>query len=208
MWHCGFNPRWSLLVEMIFPLELARVLTSFPKNSFGWEYKPRSSLRTHAFHRTDLKDPDIHVLDGWMPAAKTHPACTIHKDGMWLPLWLDLDKNQKWSHNYAKISPKMVNPRDIAGNAEEEEVMSGRLTMSVLPSCCIVLFCIVLCCVTLYHIALHCFVLHFTALHCRVLYCFFKYYITQHSISQQGRISKEEYWVPVWDLIGIWFYNQ
>ena len=26
-----------------------------PKNSFGWEYKPRSSLCTHAFHRTDSK---------------------------------------------------------------------------------------------------------------------------------------------------------
>ena len=25
--------------------------------------KPRSSLRTHAFHRTDSKDPDVHVLD-------------------------------------------------------------------------------------------------------------------------------------------------
>ena len=33
------------------------------------EYKPRSSLFfllmcTHAFHRTDSKDPDVHVLDG------------------------------------------------------------------------------------------------------------------------------------------------
>ena len=27
---------------------------------------------------------------------------------------------------YAKISPKMVNPRDIAGNAEEEEVSCGK----------------------------------------------------------------------------------
>ena len=55
------------------------------KNSFGWEYKPRSSLSTHAFHRTDSKDPDVHVLAGWMPATKTHPARTIHEDGMWLP---------------------------------------------------------------------------------------------------------------------------
>ena len=40
---------------------------------------------------------------------KTHPACTIHKDGMWLPLWLD------WKTvTYAKISPKMVNLREIA----------------------------------------------------------------------------------------------
>ena len=28
------------------------------------EYKPRSSLCTYAFHRTDSKDPNIHVLDG------------------------------------------------------------------------------------------------------------------------------------------------
>ena len=72
-----------------FSLELTWVPTPFPKNSFGWEYKPRSSLRTHAFHRTDSKDPDIHVLDGWMLATKTHPACTIRKDGMWLPWRLD-----------------------------------------------------------------------------------------------------------------------
>ena len=72
-------------VEGIFPLELTWVQTPFPQNSFGWEYKPRSSLCTHAFHRTDSKDPDVHVLDGWMPATKTHPARTIHEDGMWLP---------------------------------------------------------------------------------------------------------------------------
>ena len=35
-----------------------------PQNSFGLEYKTSSNLRTHAFHRTDSKDPDIHVLDG------------------------------------------------------------------------------------------------------------------------------------------------
>ena len=62
---------------------------SIPPNSFGWEYKPRSSLRTHALHRTDSKDPDVHVLDRRMPATKTHPACTIHEDWMWLPQWLD-----------------------------------------------------------------------------------------------------------------------
>ena len=40
----------------IFPLELAWVQTPLPI-TFGWEYKPRSSLCTHAFHRTDSKDP-------------------------------------------------------------------------------------------------------------------------------------------------------
>ena len=38
----------------IFPLELTWVLTPFPKNYFGWKYKPRSSLCTHAFHQQIL----------------------------------------------------------------------------------------------------------------------------------------------------------
>ena len=51
-------------VKGIFPLELTWVLTPFPQNSFGGEYKPRSSQCTHSFHRTASKDPDIQVLDG------------------------------------------------------------------------------------------------------------------------------------------------
>ena len=47
---------------------------------------------------------------------KTQPACTIQEDRMWLPLWLD------WKTvTSAKISSKMVNFRNKAGNAEEEE---------------------------------------------------------------------------------------
>ena len=62
------------------------------------------------------KDPDIHIHDEWMLEAKTHPACTIHKDGMRLSLWLD------WQDvSYATISPKMVNSRDIAGNGDKNE---------------------------------------------------------------------------------------
>ena len=72
-------------IEGIFPLELTWVLTPFPQSAFGLEYKPRSSLCIHAFHRTDSKDRDIYVLDGWMPATRTHPACTTREDGMWLP---------------------------------------------------------------------------------------------------------------------------
>ena len=89
-------------------------LTPFPRNSFCWEYTPRSSLCTHAFHRTDSKDPDIHVLDGWMPAAETHPACTIHEDRMWLPLYLNLNTHAHTQKKvtYAKISLTMANPRD------------------------------------------------------------------------------------------------
>ena len=32
-------------------------------NSFEQEYKLRSSRYTHAFHLTDFKGPDIHVID-------------------------------------------------------------------------------------------------------------------------------------------------
>ena len=56
--------------------------TKKKKNSFGREYRARSSLCTHAFHPTDSRDPDIHTLDGCMPATKTHPACTIYEDEM------------------------------------------------------------------------------------------------------------------------------
>ena len=82
-----------------------------PKNSFGWEYKPRSSLCTHAFHRTDSKDPDVHVLDGWMPATKKHTqhAPSTKTECDYLSGWI-----KKRSHTQ-KSHPKVVNPRDIAG---------------------------------------------------------------------------------------------
>ena len=84
----GWNLLWASGRGDFFPLELT--WTPFPLNSFGWEYKPMSSLCTHAFHCTDTKEPDVHVLDGWMPATKkTHPACTIQEDRIWLPVWLD-----------------------------------------------------------------------------------------------------------------------
>ena len=108
----GFDPPLGriLSVEGTFPLELTWVLTPFPKKSFGWEYKPRSSLGTHAFHHTDYKDPDIHVLDAWMPAIQPsmhHPQRRNTNTSM-----LGLKKN-KPSH-ILKISTRVVNPTDIA----------------------------------------------------------------------------------------------
>ena len=52
-------------------LKVSVIQTPFPLNSFGWEYKPRSSLCTQAFHRIESKDHGIHVVDGWMTATKT-----------------------------------------------------------------------------------------------------------------------------------------
>ena len=115
MQHHGFSPplRRIFPVEGTFPLELTWVLTPFPQNSFMWEYKLRSRLCTYAFHRMDTEDPGIHVLDRWMSATKTHPACSIHEDGMWLPEWLD------WKTvTYAKISPKNGESRDKAREQE------------------------------------------------------------------------------------------
>ena len=51
------------------------------------------------------------------PATTTHPACTTHEDGMCLPQRLHLKKR---SHTQ-KSHPKMMNPRDVVENAEEEE---------------------------------------------------------------------------------------
>ena len=81
----GFDSPLAIIfpVEGIFPMELTWVLTPFPQNSF------RSSLCTHTFHHMDSKDPEFHVLNEWMLATKTNPECTIHKDEMWLPQWLD-----------------------------------------------------------------------------------------------------------------------
>ena len=73
--HC---PAWCSVVGLIllceeffrrgdfFPVELTWVLTPFPLNSLRWENKQRSSLCTHAFHGTESKDLDIHILDRWM----------------------------------------------------------------------------------------------------------------------------------------------
>ena len=59
-------------------------------NSFGRGYEPRPSLCTIAFHHTDCKDPDIHVLDRWMLTIETHPTYIILAVGMWLAIqWLN-----------------------------------------------------------------------------------------------------------------------
>ena len=65
MQHREFDPPLgrNFPVEGIFALELIWVLAPSLQNSFGGEYKPRSSLCTHAFHRMDSKNADIHVLD-------------------------------------------------------------------------------------------------------------------------------------------------
>ena len=104
----------------ICPLELTWVLTPFPPNSFGWEYKPKSSLCTHAFHRTDSKDPDVHILDRWILATPPPLPKQTHSNtpSMQHPRRRNVTTSMvgfKKAVTYTKISLKMVNPRDIAG---------------------------------------------------------------------------------------------
>ena len=92
------------------------VLTPFPQDSFGLEFKPRCSLCTHAFHHTDSKDPDICVLDGWMLATKHNQLARFTKrEHDYLYGWMIK------TVTYAKISPRMVNPRYIAAITEGDE---------------------------------------------------------------------------------------
>ena len=48
-------------------------------------------------------------IDGWMLATRTHPACTIHEDGMRFPQWLGLikkqTKNKRW---HTQKSPQIT----------------------------------------------------------------------------------------------------
>ena len=79
---------------------------SIPPNSSD-ESKPRSSLCIHAFHRTDSKDPDIHVLDGECRQQKHTQHAPSTKTECDLVVGL-----KKRSHTQ-KSHPKVVNPRDI-----------------------------------------------------------------------------------------------
>ena len=62
----GFSP-WSKLGFWLHS----------PKTLSDENINQKSSLCTYAFHYTDAKSPDVHVLDGWLPKQK-HPACITH----------------------------------------------------------------------------------------------------------------------------------
>ena len=74
----------------------------------------RGLVSSHMHSTTWTQNPDIHVLDGQMLATKTHLACTYMR---WNVTTLIVGLK-----TYVKISPRMVNSRDIAGNVEKEEV--------------------------------------------------------------------------------------
>ena len=67
----------------------------------------------------DSKDPDIHVVDSECPQPKHRQHAPSIK--------MECDSLYGWINQavkYTKISPKMVNPRDLAGNTEEKEEAS------------------------------------------------------------------------------------
>ena len=79
----------------------------------------RSSLCTHAFHCTDSsKDPDIHILDRVNAGNESTPS-TFHPPRQ--NVTTSIVGLKKWSHSQKTQQNKMMNPRDKAGNAEEEE---------------------------------------------------------------------------------------
>ena len=109
---CG---RIFFLLKGIFPLELTWVLTPFPQNSFGWEYKPKSSLHTCI--------PSHGLKRSWHLCSRRVNAGNKNTSSMHHPWRQNVTTSMvglKKKSLMQKISPKMVNPRDLAGNTEEE----------------------------------------------------------------------------------------
>ena len=80
---CGFGSLLKIfLVEGVLPLELPWVLNPFPKNSLGWEYKPRSSLCTHALHHTHTLKRSWHSCPRWVNAGNKN-APSMHLPWRW-----------------------------------------------------------------------------------------------------------------------------
>ena len=100
-------------------------------NSFGREYKPRSSLCTHTFPSHGLKR-SRHLCPRRMDAGnkkQTQHAPSTKTECDYLNGWI------KKTVTYAKISPKMVNPRDLAGNPEGGEVVVVCWLLNVPATC-------------------------------------------------------------------------
>ena len=81
------QPSSELYTSGYFPLGVNLSSHSTPY-SFALEYTPQSSLYicipSHGFKRTSS-----HIVDKWMSATKTHPACTICINKMWQSVWLN-----------------------------------------------------------------------------------------------------------------------
>ena len=108
---------FSLGVNMIYGSispKLFRMITSI-----DWDL---SSPCTHAFHRRlkrSLHSCPRRVNSSKKPKPKQSTP-SMHHPRRW-NMTISVVGLKTWSHVYAKISPRMLNPRDIAGKAEEED---------------------------------------------------------------------------------------
>ena len=84
----------------------------------------------HSIAQTQ-KDPGIHVLDGWMPAAKAHPAMHHPRRRNGTTSMVGFKKTV----TYAKISPKRVNPRDIDSCGTQMKKNPSTLQVSSFQLC-------------------------------------------------------------------------
>ena len=111
-----------MLVEGIFPLGLIRVLTPSPPPPLKKKKKKKKKNESIdwglvcAHMHSIARAQKILTLMSWTGECrqqKSHLACTIYEEGMWL-------YRNGWTKNRSHTIQKKVNPRDIAGNAEEK----------------------------------------------------------------------------------------
>ena len=136
-------------VEGILKTLGVTMVSECPQNSFGWEYKPGSSLCTHAFHRTDSwrprqvnagnkSTPSMHHARKWnvttlMVGLKNSHICkNLTKTGEPQRYSWEYRKNKEnlrysWEHRIRR-SPEIQlgtqnkeKPRDTAGNTKNKE---------------------------------------------------------------------------------------
>ena len=106
-------------VEGNFPLELTCVLTPFPKQTLSDESIDRGLVCAHMHSITQTQkiltfmssmgECQLQKYTQHTPATKMECDC--------LNGWIEKRSHTQKSH------PKMVNPKDLAGNAEEGEVL-------------------------------------------------------------------------------------
>ena len=107
-------------------MELTRVLTPFPKSLWGLSIdRGLVCAHMHSVARTQKILTFMSPTGECRQQKHTQHAPSTKMECKYLCGWVIKKKKKKVA--YAKISPKMVNPRGLAGNAEEEEEFVGCL---------------------------------------------------------------------------------
>ena len=115
------------LAEGIFPLEITRVLTKKKNPTLSDESINRGLACVHMYSIARTKK--ILSFMSWMTECRqqkhTQHVPSTKTECDYLYGWIE----KKKTITHEKISTKMVNPRDLAGNAKEEEESLRILTM-------------------------------------------------------------------------------